>query len=388
MRIGILEIMHPGHITLIDSLVRIYSEKPDNNIIIFTLNENKDYLTYLAKDETKKTTFVLKDDKNNFRKYFYDIISYNLDVLFIVTFEEKLYFTFLTINYSFQIKVIIHNTDEWFQNTFYNICYRFYNSLNRTKLISVSNFKKIKYFIYPLLKKCFINKVLENNHKFVALSPNIKSEIERFIPENKIETIPFSVFRKEIKDLSVTNKKIRLCIPGLLSLSRRKYKELFDLINNDIPFFKANFTIDLLGAAINSPQNDCEYILRRSNELNEKGVEIITYDNFILMDTYDVELSKADFILGIINVNFNKIIKYGRTKETGTTFAMIRVGKPGILPESLEVPQDFENSILRYATDSQLSTILHELVNDKSRIQKFKKNASELAFNYMPSNFI
>ena len=66
------------------------------------------------------------------------------------------------------------------------------------------------------------------------------------------------------------------------------------------------------------------------------------------MEDYDTKLVQADLILGNLNVSVNKYSTYGKTKESGTAFAMIRVAKPGLLPLAYQTMDELKSSTINF----------------------------------------
>jgi hypothetical protein len=193
-----------------------------------------------------------------------------------------------------------------------------------------------------------------------------------------VEVIPFSVFDPLlVSGNNDTQRLFRICVPGILSQYRRNYIGLLDLVEKNLGPYKKHFILDLLGG-IQSDNllNDSNPILEKIENLNNEGFTIIIHPvKFIPQIEYDFELSLADVILGNINVVLNKYSEYGRTKETGLPFAMIKVAKPGILPDNYPFPKELNSSILQYHDFKDLERILIDLITDPLIILNLKKEA-------------
>ncbi len=85
-----------------------------------------------------------------------------------------------------------------------------------------------------------------------------------------------------------------------------------------------------------------------------------------------------------MNVKLNKYSIYGKTKETGIPFAMIKAGKPGILPDTYPVPEELSTSTLLYHDFHDLGKILARLVSDRQIIEDLKIKALENSKKFSP----
>ncbi len=122
--------------------------------------------------------------------------------------------------------------------------------------------------------------------------------------------------------------------------------------------------------------NDPRLILEKIDHLNRDGFSIIVHNvKFIPPLEYDRELSISDIILGNMNVVLNKYSEYGKTKETGLPFAMIKAAKPGILPDNYPVPGEICTSTLLYHSFEDLGRILAGLINDRQSVKDLQEKA-------------
>jgi hypothetical protein len=101
---------------------------------------------------------------------------------------------------------------------------------------------------------------------------------------------------------------------------------------------------------------------------------------------YDKELALSDIILGNMNVVLNRHSQYGRTKETGLPFAMIKAAKPGILPDNYPVPEEIISSTIRYESYDHLGKILTGLIKDRQAVTDLQKMALENSYFFSPGN--
>jgi hypothetical protein len=149
---------------------------------------------------------------------------------------------------------------------------------------------------------------------------------------------------------------------------------------------RASFIVDFLGGVQNENQLDKhDLILNKIEALKGKGFSIIAHNvRFIPPVEYDAELSKADIIVGNMNVSLNRYSIYGKTKETGIPFAMIRAAKPGILPDSYPVPDGLETSTMVYHDFKDLGEILVKIILNRAKVEDLKKRAVENSKKFSP----
>lgn len=379
MKIGILEIMPQGHYTLVDSIARIYASDDKNECFIFTHKNGAKNLIPLLNENIGNIKLIIKEDNESLSDYFSKINNVNSDFIFLVTLE-KYFKDILNFNFTCPLHLFIHNIDAWFQ---INLRYNLYNFF---KEVSFS-FKDIYHFkvnfVYPKLRKRIIQKLRNNDGRFVVLNSILKKELENYTDEKEIDIIPFSVYNKNIQDGSGENKCLRICIPGMVSQIRRDYLSVLELLENDVDLFKAKIEIDLLGGIVEYEEG--RKIIEQALILNSKGVKIYYYDQpLVMISEFDRQLAKADFILGNMNVVLNKYSKYGKTKETGIPFSMIRAAKPGILPSGYALIDELKSSTLIYNNYAELKDILLSLVGNQEKIVRLKKEAQRNSLLFDP----
>src|ERR1035437_6196289 len=242
MNIGIIEVMPFGHITLVESVAKIYCSDPNNSVKIFINSDAESKIVELVKSSANIET-VLRKEEEDLHKYFSRINKFELDILYITT-MEKYYNEFCEFIFSAPIDLFIHNIDEWFDFSFIKRVYSFFYGFTLSKKL-VYDFKV--NFIYPLQREKIIDKVKRNGGKFVVLSSILKKELSVYIKNDLIEVVPFSFYDKNLTDKSLLNARLRICIPGTLSNDRRDYLGVLDLIDNNSELFRTRIELDLLG---------------------------------------------------------------------------------------------------------------------------------------------
>jgi hypothetical protein len=379
MKVGILEIMPTGHYTLVDSITRIFASSIENHIFIFVIENKKNNLQTLNNLHKEQITFIPWNASTPLNLYFDKINNLNLDKLYIVTLE-KYFKDFSKYLFNCQTNVFIHNIDEWFGNRlWYSLCQIFFKEVSLRG--TLYNLKKNTYYSY--FKRRIKKNILDSDSKFVVLNTVLKNELKKLIPENKIEIIPFSVYNSDLLSES-SNSVLRICIPGMVSELRRDYYFVSNLLIKNLNKYRGKIEIVLLGFISN---NEFGFrVIEEFQKLNEKGIKVTYFtEDYIPLDEYDFELSKCDLILGNIKVNIDKYSKYGKTKETGIPFTMIRAAKPGILPHNYTSIKELETSTLRFYDSNSLGRILIDLITDNMLLSKLKVEALNNSLKFDPA---
>jgi hypothetical protein len=380
MKIGIVEIMPIGHYTLVDSVTRIYGSDIENEIFLFIHKNGEKNILPLVKLFSNRLKLQIWDGHSDLKELFRNINQTGLDKCYFITFE-KFFKEFYSFNFTAQLNVFIHNVDQWFQADKKYILYHLLNN--------VSSFNDFLYrikvnTIHSYYRRRIISKLLKSKSRFVVLNPVLIEEINKFLPEEKIDFIPFSVYNLSLEDKSHTNKILRVCIPGMISEIRRDYYSIIDMIEKDIDFFSKKIEFDFLGGITNKEGG--EKILAQLKRLLSRGVKINFYNKpLVPVEEFDEQLTKADVILGNIKINVDKYSAYGKTKETGIPFTMIRAAKPGLLPRNYPSFKELESSTLRFSDYNSLSEIIRDIVINKSILLKLKDEALKNSLKFEPA---
>ena len=110
------------------------------------------------------------------------------------------------------------------------------------------------------------------------------------------------------------------------------------------------------------------------------------YTEFVYGQKYDDALERADILLNNQKVTVSHTTKYGVSKESGMLFNIIRAAKPGILPIEYAVDKEFEDAILYYSSNKDLSETLVKLANKTIQIDTYIEKTAEIVQNFTPPN--
>jgi hypothetical protein len=385
LNIGILEICVKEHYMVVNALVKTYASDPANKIFIFTTEGARD-LIKAQDNEGKQIEYVIFDSSKRIEDFFSLLKQYPLDRIHYTTVSKYFKaFYFFKPNINCKIFFHFHNIVLWYDLALFIQMKRLYKIFFKDKN-KIDFFGQIKYSVKDILwdfyRKKYIKKIAKDGTNFVILSEAQRYHLQTYINAKNAIVFPTLIFEPDFyKDLSKENTKIRVCIPGSVTQIKREYNKLFDVLESNLDFYKSNYIFDLLGFI---PTSETA-LIERIRVMQEKGLNILSYDNFIDVKQFDIELYKSDIILS--NILFDDSLSL-QNKETAAVFHMIRGAKPGIFPESFVLDKDFKDSVVKFKAYSDLHNLFVELFNNPQIIKELKVNAMKISLQYSPSELI
>lgn len=383
MKIAILEICASTHYTLTNALIKTYRTEPNNNIVVYT-NE------FIAKAIQESgvhdaTTFVIFDDKKPIAPFLKEIENTPFDRLHICTIAGY-YDDFL--HFEPQVKKLffhVHDIDMWFEsnlkNTYKNFVYNISHYPDKVREIA-------RFGREALVRNPARNKILahlqKSNLYYIVLSSRQKDYLSQYVDKNRVIAFP-SIINEGIEKPQMQSNhdgKIRICIPGIVTDTRRDYSGLFKILEDILPQIKSKLIFDFLGFVDKRELN----LLQKMQNLEKKGLDVLYSETFVDAVKFDNALDKADVLLNNQKVNVSHTGKYGLTKESGLLFNIVRGAKPAIFPTAYTVDAEFEGVILYYDSDTALKDMLLKLANGHILLEKNKIKAAEIAQNYTPKS--
>lgn len=379
MIVGLIEIMPLGHYTLVDSISRIYLSNEANKVVLFINEKGSENALALQKEFGERLIIKIKKEEESVERFLEKINQEKLDAAYIVTLEK--YFTeFEKVKFSFPIYFVVHNLEAWFS---LSLKTSFYNFLSGVRAGRNIPYLIKSNFIFPFQKKKLLQKFIASDSTFVVLNSFLKEELKKKSNLKKVISLPFSVYLPSLQNKQIIKSKIRITIPGIVDSTRRDYISVLNILEQEKESFKNSIELELLGPLKSNESN--KEISKKIQELNRNGVTVISYpDQYIPMEEYDTKLVQADLILGNLNVAVNKYSTYGKTKESGTAFAMIRVAKPGLLPLAYQTMDELKSSTINFKSYDDLKNILLDLVKDKERLKTLTVEAQKSAEMFSP----
>ncbi|KYK22470.1 hypothetical protein AYK24_02015 [Thermoplasmatales archaeon SG8-52-4] len=358
--IGILEVH--CHVKFLHTMIRICKIK-DTNITIFT---TKDLLSRLEKymDINENYNIVLKRNKeglNSFLKRVEKICNEKIDLLFVNTIQVTNYYLprFLSFNPKCKTIMTVHIANAWFKQ-------KFVFNLKKPIISLDTNISSIivKFLILP--KFDAINVIYPPIKDYILNETNYKKEIF---------TLPFNFYENNLK-ADKTNKRIKFVVPGQIEEHRREYKFVLDAFEHLLKDFNEDIDLYLLGYPVG---NYGKSILKRCEDLKNKGYNIFTFNSFIPEEQYNEIISDSDFIIAPIKIKsrgWGEIQEiYGLTKASAVVFEAIQYAKPLVVPNEFKIIKELENSTIKYIDSKDLENKLKEYIVNKNSIQDLKKVA-------------
>ncbi len=379
MIVGLIEIMPLGHFTLVDSITRIYLSNLNNTVILFINEKGIENVSALKKDFDERLQIKAKKENEPVASFLQSVANEKLDAAYIVTLE-KYYEEFIKTNFKFPLYFVVHNVGVWFSLSLRKSINDFIDGISHGRNIAYL----LKWnFLFPLQKKKLIKKFIAADATFVLLNDFLKNEVLNKKISKKVIALPFSVYHESLQERQIIKSKLRITIPGIVDSGRRDYISVLNIFEEAKEILKDHFELELLGPLKNTESN--LEIIKKIESLNQKGVTVIAYkDQYIPMEEYDNKLVQADLILGNLNVTINKQSTYGKTKESGTAFAMIRVAKPGLLPSSYQTMDEVKSSTISFNSYKHLKEILIDFSQNKEKLKALTEEAKKNALKFAP----
>lgn len=370
---------------VVNAVVKTYASDPANKIFIFTTQGAKDLI--MAQDnDGAQIEYVLFDQESNVNGFFEKIKEYPLDRIHYTTVSKHFKaFYFFKPNLNCKVFFHFHNIDLWYDSALiiqikrlYKVFFKDRNKIDFMRQIKYS----VKDVLWDFYRKKFIKKIAKDGTNIVILSEAQRFHLQKYLNAKNAIVFPTLIFEPDFyKDLSTDNTKIRVCIPGSVTQIRREYNKLFDVLESNLDFYKSNFILDLLGFI---PSSETA-IIERISVMQEKGLNILSYNYFIDVKQFDLELYKSDIILSNILLDDSLGLQ---NKETAAVFHMIRGAKPGVFPESFVLDKDFKDSVVKFKAYSDLHDLFVELFNKPQIIKELKANAMKISLQYSPAELI
>lgn len=373
MEINVFEYANPGHITLIDSVVRIFSSDPGNKVRLFVSEQH----------EVEGLKLINRIGRSNSEVLPFRMPNTASGLKILITPDHQLKITYQLVKKGDPAWLIIHNIDDWFELGWKRTFRQVSDALIKDKNLVLGYYLAKRAVRGNRLRKAITKAIIaKKDSNFVVLNKDLKVALSEYVSSDKIKIIPFSIHDPEIKDLSEQNIRVRICIPGILSQKRRDYLGVFQLLESLPKDIADKIELDLLGRVSKSPAEMSNTVVEAAQTLINKGFHIHLRSNeYVEMEEFDRELGKADIILGNLNLDQGGGSLYGKTKESGVPFTMVRAGKPGILPLGYSTLEGFEEATIYYSNYKELRNLLVDYLltekleylkaNAKTTVQRF-----------------
>lgn len=340
-----------------------------NKILIFLPHYEKNHESYYS----GLINDVFKDGK-------YDVLIFSKDLHTFNRFnksnwhfpdknESLTYFALRHLNLFIKSKLIVQ--DEIFKISFISTVLLLV--FGHKSLLTIHNVNKWlnrrtnKQIIKNLLFRFIVKLILHRLLGIIVISLSLRDYIKEhnlfnkkifYIPFTNLETISNS---KQFKD------EVVFTIPGSVNSERRNYKSFLEAVlnYNKIDNLK-QIKLILLGKIVNISKAEENLI----KEINSTKHDTIKYWNeYIDSSTYQKELLNTDFLIGNIKLEYKENLiteKYGKTKETGVLFLMLKYQIPTLFPEEYSSSPIYRGLIIEYNEKEILNKII-DLANNQQK---------------------
>lgn len=379
MKIGLFEVGSYGHPTLTECLVRTLETDPSNQITLITKKELYDSSQlYLKNIEVK---YVNDSDFSNDLMPF--ISDKNFDLGLYVTFEDPAFFDFI-LNPQFKFKklLFVHNIGFWKDSIVKKAFDKLKFLVKKPSSFFETFIQLIEIPSTSIKIKKVLNSISDSKGKLLTISDELKVELESQMPSVPCFSFPFSYFAIDNYAPKIKNK-IRVVIPGYITQLRRDYIGLLDFLLSKDPQVLENIIFDFLGGVGASPDKSAHEIVEKIEKCRSKGLNIVfSQKPTVDITEFDSRLGQADFVLS----NLNMKLKYGKNKESGIPFTMIKFAIPGLVL--------FNNPTLRSVSSSTI--IIHDyqelvekalyFLSKPDKLNAIKTQALSNSNAYLPAN--
>ena len=357
MRIAIFE---TEHFEAAYPLIRLF-DNGENELTIFAYPAAKQQLEYMLKDDTGKYHWIVKEEGQS-RISFINTIQKEVKKRKI----ELLYLNTVTDNFIFYAKMVA-SIDARVILTVHTI-----NSFFETK--EKYRPRKLATAVGKSLLCFFIR---EYNVLSQAMVPVLRHRLGR---NKKVHNIPGGVFEGvAIQPRYSLQNPVHFVIPGSIDSKRRDYEKAFELLSllqKESIAVKLTFLGRFCG----------EYgqiILAKS-----KTCDNLSYynENEVDQPEFDRVLQSADFIFtpSVVHTIIDNGVKetYGVTISSGNIADVIRHARPFIIPQSLTVDPQLDNSSVRYANVEDIVSFIKSAIEDPEIYERLSQAALKASEEY------
>lgn len=385
MRIGIFEVSEPNHYSAVNGLVKTYASDPQNEIIVYTLPSIKKALEENGLPEN--ASLVTLEQDQSLKKLLNDAESIAFERIHICTVFDN-YSDF--VQFQPQTKDIffhVHQIEEWYNDNFNRAINTLIPSLknkdqNRQYMRIIAR-AFVDYLIYrPMRKKMLAQFDKNYNLKLIVHSEAQKEVLEKYSGKSPIIVFPFAIY-EGMEDASQDNQLLRICIPGVITQARRDYLTLFEELKKNAKALHDRIDIYLLGYVTDREKKKMGEGI---SKLIDSGYKVIYHDSFVYGEEFDKAIASCDILLNNQIISKNSTEVYGKTKESGMIFNMLRAAKPGFLPKEYNVSPEFHNCTLFFDDYPHLIKLIQQVLDEPQQLQQLKASAKELSISYSPTS--
>ena len=385
MLVGIIEVSEPNHYSAVNGLLKTYASDRNNQIIVYTLPSIQQAL--LENGLPENVTLVVLEPQQSLKKLLDGAEEIAFDRIHICTiFDNYLEF----VKFKPQAKEIVlhvHQCEEWYNDNFSRAINTLLPSLknkdqNRAYSRIVAR-AMVDYLIYrPIRKRMLANYEQNYQLKLVVHSEGQKEALHEYGCKSPITVFPFAIY-EGMKDSSESNQRLKICIPGVITQAKRDYLSLFQVLQQNAAAMSDRIDLYLLGYITEREQEEMGAAI---SELINSGYHVDYHDSFVYGREFDRAISNCDLLLNNQFISKNSTEVYGKTKESGMIFNMLRAAKPGLLPQEYNVAPEFQDCTLFFDSYPHLIELIQQVLDDPALLGRLKTSAQKLSQSYSPTN--
>jgi len=385
MIIGIFEVSEPNHYSAVNGLLKTYASDPGNEIIVYTLPSIEKAL--LENGLPANSKLVILEENQSLKALLDDAEKIVFDRIHICTIFDN-YFEFG--QFKPQAKDIyfhVHQIEEWYNDDFNRAVNTLIPSLknkDQNRQYSRIVARAVRdYLVYrPIRKKMLANFDRNYNLQLIVHSEGQKEALEEYACKSPITIFPFAIY-EGMNDSSEDNKMLRICIPGVITQAKRDYLTFFEVLEQNAAVLSDRIYLHLLGYITDREKDELGAAIQK---LVDSGYQVYYHDTFVYGEEFDEAIANCDILLNNQFISKNSTEVYGKTKESGMIFNMLRAAKPGFLPKEYNVSSEFHDCTLFFDSYEELVDLIKELAGDEAKLEQLKTSAQKLSTSYLPNN--
>ena len=383
MLVGIIEVSEPNHYSAVNGLLKTYASDRSNKVIVYTLPSIQQAL--LENGLPENVSLVVLEPHQSLKKMLDDAEKIAFDRVHICTiFDNYLEFARFKPKTK-EIVFHVHQCEEWYNDDFNRAINTLIPSLknkdqNRAYSRMIAR-AMVDYFIYrPIRKKMLFQYEKNYELKIVVHSEGQKEVLREYGCKSPITVFPFAIY-EGMKDSSQSNQRLRICIPGVITQAKRDYLSLFEALQQNAEAMGDRIELHLLGYVTEREQEEMGAAI---SDLINSGYHVDYHETFVYGKEFDRAIAQCDLLLNNQFISKNSTEVYGKTKESGAIFNMLRAAKPGLLPQEYNLASEFHDCTLFFDSYSHLIEILQQVLDDPALLARLKISAQKLSQSYLP----
>jgi hypothetical protein len=289
-----------------------------------------------------------------------------------------------------QVKEIffhVHQCEEWYNDNFSRAINTLVPSLKNKdqnrKYSRIIARAIVDYLVYRPLRKKMLTQFAQNYQlKIIVHSQGQKEALLEYGCKLPIIVFPFAIY-EGMADASQTNQMLRICIPGVITQAKRDYLGVFQILQENASKLCDRIDLYLLGYITDREKKEMGAAI---SDLKAAGYQVYYHDDFVYGEEFDRAIANCDLLLNNQFISKNSTEVYGKTKESGMIFNMLRAAKPGLLPKEYSVSPEFNDCTLFFDSYSHLIELIQKVLDNPQLLQQLKVSAKELSVSYSPTN--